>query len=431
MTTGVPRDAAPAMPPRAASTVALLRPGPAGPEVLLTHRPPTMAFGPGLHVFPGGAVDPGDADPGLLARSALAPEACAAAWAGDLAPAEAAAHHVAAIRELFEEAGVLLATGRDGRAPDPAVLEMARRSGTTFAALVEGLDLVLRTDRLVPLSRWVTPPVGLGRRYDARFYVAALPEGADVSPDAGEVVAHDWMTPRAALAAMADRRIELWPPTSTTLLQLEAAAGVDDVRRYLAPVAATAPPEVEVVGPDLVCVRLHAAGGIPGNGVNAYVVGRRRLVVVDPGEPNDAAVDAILAVARERGGTIAAVLLTSPAPDHAAGSTSIALRLDVPVMASAGAANVLSDPILSLADGDRIDLADTPIRVHATPGPHDDHLAYDLPDLGAILVGDLGGARASREIPVREDEPALRRSLERVRELSRATCLPAHGRAGG
>jgi glyoxylase-like metal-dependent hydrolase (beta-lactamase superfamily II)/8-oxo-dGTP pyrophosphatase MutT (NUDIX family) len=387
-----------------------------------------MDFGPGLHVFPGGAVDPGDADARLVARSALAPEACAAAWAGDLAPAAALAHHVAAIRELFEEAGVLLATTRAGAAPDAAAAEGARRAGMPFGELVEALDLVLRTDLLVALSRWVTPPVGIGRRYDARFYVAPLPDGAAVSPDAGEVVAHAWMSPRAALEAMAGRRIELWPPTSTTLAQLFPARGIEDVHRHLAPVAPATPPVVEPLGPDLVRLGLRGAGGIPGNDVNAYLVGRRLLLVVDPGDPNDAAVDAILAVAAERGARITGVLLTSPAPDHAAGSTSVALRADVPVLAAAGAGRLLPDAIVPLVDGDLLDLADTPVRVHAMPAPRDDRIVLELPDAGVMLVGDLDGDRPSRAIPVAGDDAALRRSRERIRGLGPATWLPAHGR---
>jgi glyoxylase-like metal-dependent hydrolase (beta-lactamase superfamily II)/8-oxo-dGTP pyrophosphatase MutT (NUDIX family) len=387
-----------------------------------------MDFGPGLHVFPGGAVDPGDADPRLVARSVLAPDACAAAWAGDLAPAAAIGHHVAAIRELFEEAGVLLATTRAGVGPDPAAVEAARRSGLAFGELVEVLDLVLRTELLVPLSRWVTPPLGTGRRYDARFFVAALPDGAAVSADAGEVVAHDWMTPSAALEAMTGRRIELWPPTSTTLAQLAPARGIHDVQRHLAPVAPATAPEVEALGPDLVRLGLRGAGGIPGNDVNAYLVGRRRLVVVDPGEPNDAVVDAILGIAAARGARITAVLLTSPAPDHAAGSTSVALRLDVPVLAAAGAARLLSDATVALVDGELVDLADTPVRAHLMPAPHDDHAVFEVPDAGVILVGDLDGDRPSRAIPAPEDDASLRRSRERIRGMGPATWLPAHGR---
>ena len=88
--------------PHPAATVVLIRPTPQGPEILLTHRPATMAFGPGLHVFPGGRVDPADADPRLVVRSARSPGDAARAL-GDNEPATAAlAFHVAAIRELFE-----------------------------------------------------------------------------------------------------------------------------------------------------------------------------------------------------------------------------------------------------------------------------------------------------------------------------------------
>jgi 8-oxo-dGTP pyrophosphatase MutT (NUDIX family) len=117
---------------------------------------------------------------------------CAAAWAGDLGPAAAVAAAVAALRELFEEAGVLLTVDPDGRLPDVVLVADARSRGATFAELVVGLDLRLRTDLLVPLSRWVTPPVDVPRRYDARFFVAALPDGVAVSPDAAEVIAHQW-----------------------------------------------------------------------------------------------------------------------------------------------------------------------------------------------------------------------------------------------
>ncbi len=389
-----------------------------------------MEFGAGLHVFPGGAVEAADGDEGLLARSALSPEACAASWAGDVDGAAAAANAVAAIRELFEEAGVLLATGPGGDPVDPGIAAAVRASGEPFAALVERLDLVLRTDDLLPLSRWVTPPVGLTRRYDTRFFVAGLPPGAMVAHDAREVTAYDWMTPPAALVAMAAGAIDLWPPTSTTLQQLVPARNLGDVRRHLAPLGPATPPEVAELGPALVRVRLHGAGGIPGATVNAWIVGRRRVVVVDPGDPNDAAAEAILGVVAARGAQIAAVLLTTPSPDHAAGSTSISLRARVPVLAAAGAAGVLPGGARPLVDGDLLDLADTPVRVHATPGTDPAHLAFDLPEAGAVLVGDLEGGRPSRGIPQPVDEAALSRSRERIASLGRPARFPAHDREG-
>ncbi len=107
--TDAPAGPAGPVAPRPAATVVLLRPGPAGLEVLLTHRPATMAFAPDVHVFPGGRVDAGDADPSLAPRSVRSAVEAADALGGDLEPEPALAAHVAAIRELFEEAGVLLA----------------------------------------------------------------------------------------------------------------------------------------------------------------------------------------------------------------------------------------------------------------------------------------------------------------------------------
>ena len=219
--------------PRPAATVVLLRPGPTGLEALLTHRPTSMAFAADMHVFPGGRVDAADADPRLVARSSITPAEAAAALGGDLSPETAHAAYVAAIREAFEEVGVLLAD-----APADADLVAARdrllAEPASFPDLVETLDLRLRTDALVPLSRWVTPPT-LARRFDARFFAAAVPPDVEASLIGDEVAAHAWSTPRAALDAMAAGSIGMWLPTSATLQQLEHAGSLDDVRRHATP----------------------------------------------------------------------------------------------------------------------------------------------------------------------------------------------------
>ena len=103
-----------AVEPRLAATVVLLRRGAGRAEVLLTRRPSSMAFAADMHVFPGGRLDPGDSDAALVERAATDPAAAADALGGDLEPSVAIGLHVAAIRELFEEAGVLLAEARDG-----------------------------------------------------------------------------------------------------------------------------------------------------------------------------------------------------------------------------------------------------------------------------------------------------------------------------
>ena len=211
--------------PRPAATVAILRDAPGGPEVLLTHRPTTMAFGPGLHVFPGGALDPADHDARLLER--LRPP-----LDGDPAGVHGAPFVVAAIREAWEEAGLLLGTpaGTRDHADGSWRFPTAAEAGQVpFLDLVVEHDMELRGDWLVPLSRWVTPPV-VPRRYDARFFVAWLPDGAQLAFDAREVVDHEWTRPVDALAAMGAGRIELWMPTSATLQVLLGVESAGDLR---------------------------------------------------------------------------------------------------------------------------------------------------------------------------------------------------------
>ena len=152
--------AAPVTPRRAATVLLLREPG---PEVYAIRRAATMAFAAGMHVFPGGRVDPGDAHPDLAARSVLTGQDCATALGGDLDPAGALAAHVAAIRELFEEAGVLLADAGPVEVALPGRAVSEARSAlvggeASFVSIVAELHLRLRTDWLVALSRWVTRP---------------------------------------------------------------------------------------------------------------------------------------------------------------------------------------------------------------------------------------------------------------------------------
>jgi glyoxylase-like metal-dependent hydrolase (beta-lactamase superfamily II)/8-oxo-dGTP pyrophosphatase MutT (NUDIX family) len=386
--------------PRPASTVAVLRPAPGGPEVLLTRRPATMAFGPSLHVFPGGAVD--DGDEALGGRSVLDGAACAAAWAGDLAPGAALRHAVAAVRELHEEAGLLLAGHADGSPVDAGELaDVAGAGARGLAAIVERLDLVLRTDLLVPLARWVTPPGETTRRYDARFYVAELPDGAGVAHDEREVAACEWTRPADALDSAGLGRILLWPPTSTTLRWLVPATGLGDVRRLLAPSAPSRQPRAEPVADDIVRVRLTTGGGIPGCEVDCWLIGRGRVVVVDPGDPNDEGAEAILATVAARGGRVAAILATAAVPDHVGGVTGLAIRTGAPVLASPAAVSLIGQPASALANGMEIAAGDTPLRVLELPGDPDGAIVLEVDGGRALLTGDLGTAGPSRGIGMR------------------------------
>ena len=415
--------------PRPAATVVLLREGAAGLEALLTHRPATMAFAPGVHVFPGGRVDRADSAASLAARSAISPVEAAAALGGDLAPGPAHAAHVAAIRELFEEAGVLLA---DVRGPEPgrdARIGAARsalvRGETTLAELADDLDLRLRTDLLVPLSRWVTPP-SMPRRFDARFFAAILPSRSEATFEGDEVAAHAWLRPSDALAAMAAGRLAMWLPTSTTLQQLEHARSIEEICDRLAP-GPLGRIEVTEAADGVTRIDMPAGGGVAGQPVSAYLVGRRRFVLVDPGDPSGPALDRALALAYARAGAIEAIALTHVDPDHAAGAQAVAEILGIPVFVGPGGGASLPYVTRELRDLDVLDAGDIGLQVLSTPGLRRDHVA--LVDAGGrfVIAGDLDGMRGARSIPGPVDLAVLGESIARVRAIApEAVWLAGH-----
>jgi 8-oxo-dGTP pyrophosphatase MutT (NUDIX family) len=308
-----------------------------------------MAFAAGMMVFPGGRVDPGDADPRLLARSSLSVAEAGQRLAGDAEPQLAVALHLAAIRELFEEAGVLLADP-----PSPAEAEArARRleaarwdllaGRSTFADVAERLDLGLRPDLLVPIARWVTP-AAYPRRFDAHFFAAELAEGATVSFVGDEVADHRWTTPRAALDAMARHEIEMWIPTSSTLQRLVDVATLGKVAAELA-VGPVRPSSIEALADETVRFTSWTAGGVPGRPVETLVIGRQELVVVDPGDSSPEALASILAIAAERGGRIVGIVISSADPHHAAGADELSERTGAPVFGPPGSAAWLPYPV--------------------------------------------------------------------------------------
>jgi 8-oxo-dGTP pyrophosphatase MutT (NUDIX family) len=189
-------------------------------ELLLVHRPGGADFAPGAYVFPGGAVHEDDR-----------------AWGDEI--------RGAAVRELFEEAGILLARTARGFARE-ADCESVRGligAGASFSAALGELSLVPALDDLVLFARWVTP-AQLRRRFDARFYLARMPEGQVVRPQEGEVTDWRWIAPEKALA---DREITL---VYATRAVLESVADAPDAATLFG--RARGLKEVAVVEPQIV-----------------------------------------------------------------------------------------------------------------------------------------------------------------------------------
>jgi 8-oxo-dGTP pyrophosphatase MutT (NUDIX family) len=237
--------------PRDAATVILLRQDASageggGVEAFLLRRTAELEFAPGAYVFPGGSVDARDADPGV-------------GWAGpgpgdfaallDVPPDRARALVCAAVRETFEESGVLLAgASHDDLVRDSAALAADRHALLVgSASLTEVLarrGLVLRTDLLTPWARWITPEAS-PRRFDTWFFAAALPDGQLAGLAAaghGEADSGTWWRPSAALEAARAGEITLLPPTAVTLAELAAYRDVGGIlreRRMITPLMPT------------------------------------------------------------------------------------------------------------------------------------------------------------------------------------------------
>ncbi|WP_408629883.1 NUDIX hydrolase [Amycolatopsis aidingensis] len=230
--------------PKDAATVILLRDTPHGMEVFLQRRVAGMAFAGGMTVFPGGGVDERDADASV--RWAGPPPARWAEWFGCQEPL-ARSLVCAAVRETFEESGVLLAGS-----PTEVITDTARHAPArdalvsrelSLAAFLDQAGLTLRADLLRPWSNWVTP-ASEPRRYDTRFFVAALPPGQRADGATTEAESSGWWRPEEALADARAGRSGLMPPTMSTLAELGEFA---DTAAVLA-----APRSIEKIIPNLV-----------------------------------------------------------------------------------------------------------------------------------------------------------------------------------
>lgn len=226
-------------PPRAAATVVMLRDTPDGLEVFLLKRHGNSDVLGGAYVFPGGKVDAADAN--LAAHLNQSPaELHAALGETELDLPTATSFYAAALREAFEESGVLFATGADTAQLQQAAALL--RAGQSFGDMLAQLALQLDTRSVLPWSRWITPrmPSVSNKRFDTRFFVAAVPAQQTARHDDYEATESIWLSPRLALQQYWDGQISLAPPQIMSLAHLARHASVASVlteaQRRLPPV---------------------------------------------------------------------------------------------------------------------------------------------------------------------------------------------------
>ena len=406
---GLP-PAPPPSEPVVATAVVIHRDRPEGREVLLVRRGTERRFAGGFHAFPGGRLDPEDAEVPVAGAS------------GELAALVACA-----TRELFEETGVLLADGaaavsRDARLRGRrALLE----GGPRWGAFLRENGLTLSAGLLAPAGRWITPEY-LPLRYDARLFLAALPRGeaADIWP--GELSGGDFYLAAGVLARWERGDLLLFPP-NLHAVRVVAASGPPALD------ALRSPPErarrIEFQG-GFVMAALRTPTLPPATHTNAWIVpADGGVAVVDPGAPDpaeQARLFALLDALADEGRRPTAVWLTHAHADHVGAAAAVATRYGVPVRAHAlAAARVPGASIEPVRDGE---LLGGRFRALATPGHAREHLAFLDEPTGALLCGDLVSTLSTIVIdPPEGDMAEYVAQLERVRALAPRTLYPAHG----
>jgi glyoxylase-like metal-dependent hydrolase (beta-lactamase superfamily II)/8-oxo-dGTP pyrophosphatase MutT (NUDIX family) len=414
-----------AVTPRDAATVIVARPAEdGGYDVLLTRRPASMAFMGGTFVFPGGALDDADRSDDLAARSEIDRRTALERLGEELPDDAALGLFCCALRELYEEAGLLVARDTHGQPVNPAKVREVYAPNhaevgddpSRFASFLAQEGLTLATDLLAPHGRLITPersPI----RFDARFFVTPMPEGQAVVPHPTEVHEWLWITPAEALARAQDKTLDVPIPTLAILQGLAETPRFDDV---LGGRHETRVVEVSEPSPLVTCVLAPNPSIMTGAGTNTYIVGRDNVAIIDPAVPDAVYIER---VARESGnrGRVSTILLTHSHIDHIGGVAPLSEQMSIDV---AGFDGDLPYVNRSIADGDVIELGGATLRALHTPGHASDHICYFLEEERALFAGDVVAGFGTVVVDKLGD---YMRTLERLRALEPDRIYPAHG----
>ena len=464
-------------PPRPAATIVVLRDGAGGIEVLLSRRAERGDHNSGAWVFPGGIVEPGDA---------LAHAACDGLGDEQASRRLGLAsggldYYDAAIRECFEESGLLFA-----RSVGPALVDLdgsdaarlspwrraLHRCEQSIADFCAAEHLRLAVDQLVYLSHWLTP-LGRPKRFDTRFFIAAAPTAQTAAHDGTELVEQLWIAPKEALVRSASLR--LLTPTQKTLETIARFTTVAEAMAW-----ASAPRQVALVMPrvangrdglrpvmpdepawaelgridpaghgqesyDIVpdravrlsdrVIRVSADNGsvMTGPGTNTYLIGGsdvERWSVIDPGPAIDAHVDAIVAAAP---GPIDRIFVTHTHKDHSPAALALKERTGAVVYGLAPTHREWQDATfaadVTLRGGERVAIGPSShLAVLHTPGHASNHLCYLLEEERTLFTGDHLMQQSTVVInPPDGDMAAYLASLRSLLPLDLEWLAPGHG----
>ncbi len=469
----------PPVTPRPAATLILVRDASDGLEVLLAKRTHLAEFAGGAYVFPGGAVDKSDATPELAALASGIDDEAASKRLG--IERDGIGYWIAAIRECFEEAGLLFA-----HADDDMLIDIDGRAASHFAAarktlaagestllhLLQSNNLRLAADRLHYFSHWITQ-AGRPRRYDTRFFLAEAPARQTPSHDGEELVSHVWIRPGEAIERSSRGELNLMFPTMKTLEAIaklrDVAAAIDFARtprpmQPMTPRAGTghggkkflvpgdfAYAELGKLDPDQkgtasyeivpgMAVRLSNRvqrltapnpGVMTGPGTNTYLVGDAitGIAVIDPGPPDALHITRIIESAA---GPIRWILCTHTHMDHSPGAALLKERTQAATYGMVAKHKPGQDqtfvPDHALIEGERLAIAGVTLRALHTPGHASNQICYLLEEERMLFTGDhiMQGSTVVIN-PPDGDMSLYFASLERLYKENLDWLAPGHG----
>jgi endoribonuclease LACTB2 len=372
--------------PKDAAAVILVRPDtdPANPEIYWVKRSDKLAFLGGFHAFPGGQLDPSDAE----APVENSPDA------------ETTAMISCAARELFEELAILAAHG-------PASLTVGQRASLlddltsarmSWPELLRHYDLYLDARDFTFVGRWVTPPFS-ARRFDTWFFLVECPAKQEPHVSPGELERGEWTRAGEAHARWERSEVLAVPPTLHALKTLAQGVTGDLVERFLSPPQGHGEPVRRIeFRPNYICFPVRTPTKPPATHTNCYLIyTSESLLVIDPGSPYEEEQQALHSAIGElldQGRTLSSILLTHVHPDHVGGVKALRQQFGpVKVAANEFTAAALPDiPIDSLlVDEDVIRLSGDPeiaLRVLHTPGHARGHLCLHDARTGTLISGD-------------------------------------------
>jgi endoribonuclease LACTB2 len=405
------------------AAIVLIRGEGAELEVFWVRRSDAVSYMPGFEAFIGGKVAAEDLElpvDGVAEGPERVLRACA-------------------IREAFEEAGVLVAL--DAPADSNALPDARRRlldGSARFDALARDHRWRFRADALEFAGRWMTPPFA-SQRFDTWFFLARVPAGQHASVEVGELASGEWIKPAVALERWKQGTATFAAPILYTLMTL--AEGGDDLAARMArePERTGDPIRRIELGWGIVLHPMRTKPLPPATHTNAYFVGEDEMALIDPGSGESAEIDAlmkVIALLEAEGRRLTTVLVTHHHPDHMGGVEAVRALRKVRVFAHAESAKLVRAD-QTLADGDLIRLAggnrDWTLRTLCTPGHTRDSLCFIHDRTHSLFTGDLipGGTGTVIIDPPDGDMAAYIASLERLTREGVVTLYPGHGSPQG